>query len=238
MDRSLSFQSRTGERQRAFTLIELLAVIVIIGILAAIAVGLTAAAKNARINSRGQADLKQLETAIEAYKGDRNSYPPDHRAPEGSEDKTIPIVNQLYYELTGTEVDRNGVFRPAGASTEVTGLKADDIETAFGRRGFLNASADPNERVRSYLEPKPSAIWQGTVNTASGTSREIQLLNSPFPWKPAWGALGATFNPSPRSPKEPNPWRYVSTSPTNNVRGFDLWTEVYVGDDKRIFKNW
>jgi hypothetical protein len=47
-----------------------------------------------------------------------------------------------------------------------------------------------------------------------------------------------TDHPVP-SNKGLNPWRYVSTNPTNNAGGFDLWAEIPVGRDRvKIIGNW
>ncbi len=64
-------------RYKAFTLIELLIVVAIIGILAAIAIPNF---QNARIRSKVsavKADLSALRTALEIYRLDAGSYPPD-----------------------------------------------------------------------------------------------------------------------------------------------------------------
>ncbi|HOJ60970.1 MAG TPA: prepilin-type N-terminal cleavage/methylation domain-containing protein [bacterium] len=62
---------------RSFTLIELLIVVAIIGVLAAIAVPNFL---NARVRSqiaRAEADLTALDHALEMYRLDNNAYPPD-----------------------------------------------------------------------------------------------------------------------------------------------------------------
>jgi hypothetical protein len=47
-----------------------------------------------------------------------------------------------------------------------------------------------------------------------------------------------TDHPVP-SNKGLNPWRYVSTNPTNNPGSFDLWAEIPVGRDRvKIIGNW
>ena len=35
-----------------------------------------------------------------------------------------------------------------------------------------------------------------------------------------------------------NPWRYVSSNPTNNPGSFDLWAEIVVKGQKKIIGNW
>ena len=73
---SAGHRSFHGERA-AFTLIELLIVVAIIGILAAIAVpNFLNAQVRAKI-SRAQADMRSLGTALESYMVDFNAYPPD-----------------------------------------------------------------------------------------------------------------------------------------------------------------
>jgi general secretion pathway protein G len=63
------------KQKRAFTLAELLVVIVIIGILASIAVvSLQQSRKNARDVKR-LADVKEIRTALELYFNDNHSYP-------------------------------------------------------------------------------------------------------------------------------------------------------------------
>jgi type IV pilus assembly protein PilA len=60
--------------ERGFTLIELLIVVVIIGILAAIAIPKFAATKEQAYVADMKSDLRNLATAQEAYAGDYNAY--------------------------------------------------------------------------------------------------------------------------------------------------------------------
>ena len=60
--------------RRGFTLIELLIVVVIIGILAAIAIPKFAGTKNKAYVASMKSDLKNLVTAEESYFADNNTY--------------------------------------------------------------------------------------------------------------------------------------------------------------------
>src|SRR5213083_2789382 len=64
-------------RKAAFTLIELLIVVAIIAILAAIAVPNFLEAQTRAKVSRAKADIRTIATAIEAYCVDSNKYPFD-----------------------------------------------------------------------------------------------------------------------------------------------------------------
>ena len=60
---------------KGFTLIELMIVIAIIGILAAIAIPQFAAYRTKSYNSAGQADMRNVKTVLEAYYADQQEYP-------------------------------------------------------------------------------------------------------------------------------------------------------------------
>ncbi len=66
-------------QKRAFTLIELLIVVAIIGILAAIAVPNFLNAQLRANTARCLSDLRSISIAAEQYQLDQNTYPPSHR---------------------------------------------------------------------------------------------------------------------------------------------------------------
>ena len=61
--------------QKGFTLIELMIVIAIIGILAAIAIPQFASYRRKAYNSAALSDLKTVKTTLEAYYADNQYYP-------------------------------------------------------------------------------------------------------------------------------------------------------------------
>jgi type II secretion system protein G len=71
-------EAEVMKRREAFTLIELLIVVAIIAILAAIAVPNFLEAQVRSKISRTKSDLRSLATAWEAYRLDNNMYPPDY----------------------------------------------------------------------------------------------------------------------------------------------------------------
>lgn len=61
--------------KRGFTLVELLVVIAIIGLLSTIAVVSLSGARNKAVGTKVAADLRTIQTALEAYATDNNIYP-------------------------------------------------------------------------------------------------------------------------------------------------------------------
>lgn len=83
-----------SSRRDAFTLIELLIVVVIIGILAAIAIPKFASSKQKAYVTSMRADLRNLETAEEAYFFDNMTYV----------DPNTLITNASYHMSAGNSV--------------------------------------------------------------------------------------------------------------------------------------
>jgi len=81
-------------RPSGFTLIELLIVVAIIGILAAIAVPNFLNAQTRAKVAHVEADFKALQTALESYRLDRNTYPidSDNSLPIGLSMLTTPVA--------------------------------------------------------------------------------------------------------------------------------------------------
>src|ERR1044071_5065081 len=128
-------------RLPAFTLIELLVVIAVIAILAALIIPIAGALDAKKKRAVAQAELAQVEAAIEDYHAKYNFYPPDNH-PAGSPNVN-PIINQLYFELAGTT---NNVTSNPGTATYATldgsaQIAAKIIPAVFNVAGFANTSA-------------------------------------------------------------------------------------------------
>ena len=203
----------------AFTLIEVLVVIAIIGVLAALTLGVLVPMKVKQQISVTQAELAQMQAAMERYKSTTGVYPPDNPGD--------PVINQLYYELTGTTYDPvNKVFKTLDGSTSIN---AADLSATFGVTGFVNcAMKDGDPPARSYLSDlRPNQIGTFTVNGAT-----VKLLVGSVGWP-------ANISPPPVSAQpEINPWRYVSSKPTNNIGSYDLWMDLAIRGKTYRISNW
>jgi prepilin-type N-terminal cleavage/methylation domain-containing protein len=199
-----------------FTIVEILVVIAILGALAALGIGLASLAGRMSQESRVRVELNQLAGAIDAYKAHFGFYPPDNPG--------NPWINQLFYELSGAVFTGSG-FRSSDQDGEIP-LKV--ISDLFNAKGFSNSARDPKE-VRTFVHLKPRQ------HHIIYTNPIVEALVVPLAWPPD--------NPKFPSPLPPvmgtiNPWRYVSTKPTNNPSGFDLWAEVVIGGKRRVIGNW
>ena len=65
-----------NSNNKGFTLIELLVVIAIIGLLSTLSVVALGSARQKSRNAKRVADIKQIQTALEVYFNDNDSYPP------------------------------------------------------------------------------------------------------------------------------------------------------------------
>ncbi len=218
-----------SNRPKAFTLIELLVVIAVISILASLVIPITRAVNRNKIRSKARVELRQFETAIQAYKEKLGHYPPDNPAPAGSPPR--PWVNQLYYELMGTTNLAPAVFATLDGSARIASTA--DFNTAFGPAssvtGFVNCSGrgagDEGRMATRFLPNLPP----GEVGSLPRRP-EIKYLVSSIPWPDP----NVAWLPTPGL----NPVRYNSSSPTNNPTTFDLWIDVIIDGKTNRISNW
>jgi prepilin-type N-terminal cleavage/methylation domain-containing protein len=199
----------------AFTIIELLVVISIIGVLASLSIGVTALAVRKSKESRVQTELARVDALIENYKAALGFYPPDHH--RGPVQGSVPQRNQLFYELSGTVFRDNTFFLPGRPE----GLRIQDVQSHFNTSGFANAARD--EKDLKFSEEFKAHQYQRISSTPP-----IEVLSVPVK-----GPQEIAFNNI-----RVNPWQYVSTSPTNNHGRFDLWADVVIGRKIIRFSNW
>jgi len=210
--------------RRAFTLVELLIVIGIIAVLAALILPVAATVKREAFIHTAQAEMSQLETAIERYKSAYGFYPPDSQQTINN----VPI-NQLYYELLGTTNNGADYVTLDGSATIPVG----SVSTAFGANvgGFMNCSkpnaSDSSLSAQDFLPGlKPNQSYQYITND----NVQITLLVT------SDGGPDLTYQPLGAS--DVNPWRYNSSNPTNNPGSYDLYVQLQISGKKYLVCNW
>jgi prepilin-type N-terminal cleavage/methylation domain-containing protein len=206
-----------------FTLIELLAVIAIIGLLAGLVIGLSGVATEKSRRARTTGEHARLVTAIEAYKLDIGSYPPDNQKIDPFTLNTSPQfyeragLNTLFYELSGaTFANNNG-----GEFTTLHGgltVASADLTANFGNKGVQNSARDKRNVPYRGISFKPSSYAQLDV------SGNVHILVTPLK-----GPHDSQFKIKNNN-QGANPWFYNLTGTNkHNPDSYDLWAEYNSG---------
>jgi len=220
--------SRRGPRH-AFTLIELLVVIAIMGTLAALLLPVVGQVKKHQYIYNAQAEMAQLETAIDRYKSAYGFYPPSTPNPPALGNWSS-YVNQLYYELEGTVFTTNAYTTLDGS----THISTNTVITAFGVGGFLNCTKPNGDEgttaAKNFLpDLKPKQVWPQPGYTNNGANEGVNLL--------ICSAGGPDTIYQPLGKQELNPWRYVCPG-TNNPGSYDLWIQLSISGKTNLICNW
>lgn len=215
-------------KSRGFTLVELLIVIAIIALLAGMVFPITKALNRTKLRTRAKGELALLETAIQSYKTKVGVYPPDNPG--------NPYVHQLYYELMGTVTTNVGgvtYYRTVDGSSRIP-ADPGALSAIFGPRvsGIMNTArpggGDEATGGQNFLKTLPP----NQVGLLTADPSGARVISSSVPWPEAH-----VYQPIPGLPTL-NPWRYVSSNPTNNPNSFDLWVDIIVDGKTNRISNW
>jgi len=220
--------------QLAFTLIELLTVISIIAVLAALTFPVLKGIKRRQYLNNAQAEMAQLETAIDRYKAAYGFYPPDNT--------TNVLVNQLYFELLGTTIVTNSSGQVAYQSLDDPTIQVPmaSVSLVFGPGssigGFMNCTRPgASEDVRpaqSFLPNLKADQVSVFTNNFPNNKVPIKLIITSV------GGPDSTYYPLGPNALGINPWRYNSSTPTNNPGGYDLWIQLSIAGRTNLICNW
>ena len=228
---SPSLVTRHSSLCTAFTLIEMLIVIAIISILAALIFPVMDAVNKAKIINLTKGELANIETAIESYKAKYGVYPPDSYCPSSTPANPI-YINQLYYELLGTTFTPANVnYTTLDGSSTLTNATPANLLPVFGTNvgGFVNSTKGGGDEGSSAV-----AFMKGLKPSQNGiVGSGVHILVCSVPWP-----KDNLYQPTGIANSGLNPWRYVSSNPTNNANSFDLWVDVMIGHKTNRVSNW
>lgn len=128
-------------RRAAFSLIEMLVVIAVIGLLAALVIGGASHFRETAVRAKVQTELNQVATAIESYHKKYGFYPQDNATPSPN-----PALNPLFYELTAT---------PLNGATALS---------QFGIKGIVNTGDEAKDVFPNIGIPGKNYSTNGPVN--------------------------------------------------------------------------
>ncbi|HUT26109.1 MAG TPA: prepilin-type N-terminal cleavage/methylation domain-containing protein [Sumerlaeia bacterium] len=184
----------------AFTLIELLIVVAIIAILAAIAVPNFLEAQTRSKVARTKADIRSLRTAMEAYAVDCGKYPPDHSYHEPATWSQLTTPVAYITSILRNPYEARNIAYPSGwlsvfgYSAELIvdgggGVQAWPSElSAMGLRYWLNSAGPDEWGDHEAYGWNSVALWRGIdsgtgyvdviYNPTNGTRSSGDLLAS------------------------------------------------------------
>lgn len=210
---------------RGFTLIEMLIVVAVIGLLAAMIIPISGSVDKIKKKTRTRGELEVITSAIEAYKAKLGHYPPDN--------PNNPFINQLYYELNGATYTNAGTqFLTSDGGTVSTNallraLNPPSVPNPVG--GLVNFTPKIDNEEGSTVVNFIKAGFAPTQfrDDANG----VRFLVSTVAWPVAMtmppGAVGNYLC-----------WRYNSSNPIHNSGTFDLWVDVLIAGKTNRFSNW
>jgi len=207
---------------RAFTLIELLTVIAIIAIIAALIFPVASTIKRQVILHSAQAQMAQLQTALERYKSVYGFYPP------GS---ARVLTNQLYYELEGTVRTNLSGVDSYMTLDHVSSIPVAILGSAFGAGvgGFMNCNKSGSDEAAARAQNFLTELNTNQFNAVTVGGIAVNLLVTPV------GGPDSSY--TPLGLPDMNPWRYLYPG-TNNPGSYDLWIRLAIAGKTNLVCNW
>lgn len=141
--------------KKGFTLIELLVVIAIIGLLSTLAVVALGSARQKARDSKRLSDLKQVQTALELYYTDNNSYP----------------VATVTLGSTNAKCLGTGGFAAEGACAGTIYMGLVPAEPTPGAEGYSYVGATSSFSITATLEGDINDLNAGEVEATENGIR-------------------------------------------------------------------
>jgi prepilin-type N-terminal cleavage/methylation domain-containing protein len=154
----------------AFTLIELMAVITIIVILAGLVVGGLGFVTERQAKEKARVQLALLGKGLEAYKLDMGVYPASANSSDGLTQSNKCLYQALFYE----GYDYNKQASPPASWTKATAIYVTDLDPTTSKQGWVPAVTGTNPVI-----PTTSVVsdpwgneyrYRSAKNTSGGTN--------------------------------------------------------------------
>ncbi len=142
----------------AFTLIELMAVITIIVILAALVIGSLGFVQDKQARSKAKVQIELLSKGLEDYKLDNGTYPPTANSTDGK-GYSDDLFTALFFDS-----DKDGTGPPSDTDQKIY---IADLDPTAGKQGWTVAPASATSTI---LDPWGLEYRYRTAVNASGTA--------------------------------------------------------------------
>jgi len=151
----------------AFTLVELMAVITIIVILAGLVVGGMGFVRDRQANEKAKVQIALLSKALEEYKLDMGTYPPTNDSVDGRGQSAVSLYQALFYE--GYDYGKQAT--PPTNWTKATKVYLPDLDPSSSKQGWVTTATnvpasttvkDPWGKEYSY---RSATNQSGTANS-------------------------------------------------------------------------
>jgi prepilin-type N-terminal cleavage/methylation domain-containing protein len=196
---------------RGFTLIEMLTVMVVIAILAALILNIHSFVNAKASSSRAQGEIQAMSAACESYKADNGSYPRLATTTEGTLSSSVPATQ------SAPPISPMTNFDPVQADAKV--YQAASLFLYEQLSGDLNADGlhQTNEPA-PYMNFRPDQIGKLTP-----TATQISYLQDPYGNSYGYSTAAAADEDAYQQAIQTNPAATrVTTHGFNST--FDLWS--------------
>jgi len=212
--------SLSNRRQGAFTLVEMLVVMVVIAILAGLVLSIAGLVQNKAARARCAAEIEALKGGCEAYKGDNGSFPQDTAITDALDPRAVGTPPSyeasalfLYQQISG-DLNANGRNEPNANPPEPKSYLSDffkptnmsiDSTKPIGTAGY----------VRFIKDPWGNSYGYSTRGAAAEQAYRTAVLSNPAATRTAgqgynptydlWSTAGKTAAPTPGSGSDITP---------------------------------
>lgn len=164
---------RSLRSRPAFTLIELLTVMVVIAILAALVLSISGFANKKGATARAQAEIQAISAACESYKTDNGTYPHQPLAVSG----TIPAVSGT--NIPSDQLDPRSNGNSASTTAAYANASLELYEALSGDLTLSGTGGGPG--VKNYISDlRQDTLGRANMSAVVSSSNQVAYLSDPF----------------------------------------------------------